>query len=101
MKIIKSDGRHQFYDRGFRIILEFNLGRNVQRERYWVLRSKLEELHGSSVQYESSGDQTPGRWVYNTEWRHAQTSRRGRARLFLRDEVTLSYLLLAETVNTV
>lgn len=101
MKIIKSDGRYQYYDRGFRIILEFKMSRNEQRERYWALRSKLEELYGPSTKYEPSSDQTPGKWVYNTEWRHAQTSRRGRVRLFLRNEVALSYLLLAEPVNTV
>jgi hypothetical protein len=97
MKIIKSDGRHQLYDRGFRIILEFKMSRIEQRDRYWALRSKLAEIHGPSILHESQGDQFSGKWVHNTEWSYLQTSRRGRARLFLRNEVVLSYLLLIDT----
>ena len=101
MKVIKSDARHQLYYRGFRFILEFNLARNNEREQYWAIRGKLSELYGSSVTYESNGTLASGKWIYNTEWRHLQKSKRGRARLFIKDETLVSYLLLVEPVNTV
>ena len=73
------------------------MSQTEQKERYWALRTKLQEIHGPSTLFESPGDQSPEKWTYNTEWRYLQTSRRGRARLFLRDEVILSYLLLVDT----
>ena len=101
MKVIKSDARYQLYDRGFRIILEFNMARNNEREYYWAIRRKLSELYGPSVTYESNGTLVAGKWIYNTEWRYLQKGRRGRARLFIKDETIVSYLLLVEPVNTV
>jgi len=97
MKIIKSDKRHQFYNQGMRIILEFNTFYNDQRSHYWRIRDLLESQYGS----DSSFDYVNRRWDHSNEWRSAIKSGQRRCRrIFLKDETMLSYILLVSPVNT-
>lgn len=97
MKIIKSDGRHQLYKKGMRVILEFDTRNYKQRARYWELLSLFKEQYGEDRYY----DFAKNCWVHNPDWRALlKSSDRKIRRIFIKDEAVLSHILLLETVNT-
>jgi hypothetical protein len=91
MIVIKSDGRHNFYELGFTTILEFKF--KVARERDLMIKmiDQLTQLHGPYRWINEGGNK---RYNVNEHYRIQLMSDRKRRRIYLKDESTVSYLLL-------
>jgi hypothetical protein len=90
MRVIKSDGRHNFYDKGFRVIFEFRTRVQRDQNEWGKYIELLDTLYGPP-RYNFSGTQIHH---HNENYRLQRMSDLKRRRIYLKDESIASYLLL-------
>jgi hypothetical protein len=90
MKVIKSDGRYNFYNQGFTTIMEFNMRLRHEREEFVKLQKGIECMYGPHKFLELERN----RWRMNEHYRIQLMSDKKRRRIYLKDEGTVSMLLL-------
>jgi len=93
MKAFKSDGRYKFHSQGLGHIVEFRWAGLEDRMLFSKMIDVLKDMYGPEKEkYTSEAGYTL--WRLNNEWRCEQNRSAKRRRIYLKDEATLSYILL-------
>ena len=90
MKVIKSDGRYNFFKHGFNTILEFRVRIRDERDQYYNLTKALDELYGAYRTFDAARIQ----YKLNDDYRLQLMSDNKRRRIYLKNESVVSLLLL-------
>lgn len=95
MKAYKSDGRYKYHNRGLTYIVDFGWANREDKELFVKMITKLRETYGDEKIFTGEAD-TWGfkKWHWNESWRCEQNRNAKRRRIYLKDEGTVSYILL-------
>lgn len=92
MKVIKSDGRYNFYRLGFTVIMEYQVKRSAVEQKAY--RDAVKVL---DTRYGPIRNQVPGqhfKYTMNENYRVQLMSDGKRRRIYLRDEAEVTLILL-------
>lgn len=90
MRTIKSDGRYKLHGSGFHYIVEFRWRGLTDRKLFSDIIDGLTETYGPSKYY----DEDTNRYVMNADWRYEANAKAKRRRIYLKDDASLSFILL-------
>lgn len=95
MLFFKSDGRYNYYNKGYRYIAEFKWSSQAEREQFRQICEVLEKMYGPHKQrvYRSAEDFV-GRLEFNEHWYSEVKRTVKRRRIYFREETSLSMALL-------
>ena len=90
MKVIKTDGRYNYHNQGFHVILEFNMKIRTQREQFYQVQRTAQRVYGDLRTLELENN----RWKMNENWRASVKSDHKHRRIHLREEHDVTMLML-------
>lgn len=90
MRTIKSDGRYKLHSSGFLYIVEFRWHGIQERKVFSNIVDGLTETYGPAKYYDTDKDA----YVLNADWRYEVKAKAKRRRIYLKDDATLSFILL-------
>ena len=94
MLYFKSDGRYNYYNKGYQYIAEFKWNNREERDQYFQLCKVLTEMYGPDKQRVYKGDTTFFKTEFNPQWLSENKKTVKRRRIYFKEEASLSMAML-------